>query len=601
MPTKVTRVSSLARNLLRGEPPPGTRGADSATDEARPEPAGPAARRRAVPLGYLLAHLASLAAGGAFLLKLDHWTWFWFDDWDFVSDRGLVHSRLGLWAPHNDHWSTLPILAYRALLTTFGMGSYLPFLILLTVLHLALAHVLWRMSLRVGASPLVATALVTVFAFFGAGAQNMVWAFQIGFVGSVLFGWLWLWVTDHDGGFGRRDVAGWALGLASLMCSGIGVPMLMTVAVAVALRRGLRAAALAVSAPVAAFAIWYVLYGRLAERAAPIDKSTVLAVGSYTLAGIENAFSSTVGFAGAGAVLAVALVYGLLRRDRSPGAGPSDAVARAGAVGVVLTYAFIGIGRSGLGTGEADRTRYVYIAIALVLPAAALLLTGVFRPGRGPLLVFGLIIAVVFAVNVNDLVLAARSGIARTLPAKQQILAAYDLANDGSFVFPGAPTVTYFGPAPTIGDLRQIHRSGWLGPPAYRVFPRFLLGAKARMQVGVLPAGTPAPATVPAVIIRTAELAVTPAPAGCITATTTGRNGALVLAPAAAPVLLTMTRQVPGELYSHLSDARSELPAIPRAVRLAGRTRFLVGATGVQTTLALPTGRTRICGVAPTR
>ncbi|HMH92015.1 MAG TPA: hypothetical protein VK586_13150, partial [Streptosporangiaceae bacterium] len=385
------------------------------------------------------------------------------------------------------------------------------------------------------------------------------------------------------------------------MCSGIGVPMLMTVAVAVALRRGLRAAALAVSAPVAAFAVWYVLYGRLAERAAPIDKSTVLAIGSYTFEGIENAFSTTVGFAGAGAVLAVALVYGLLRRDRSPGAGPSDAIARAGAVGVLLTYAFIGIGRSGLGTGEVDRTRYVYIAIALVLPAAALLLTACFRLGRGRLLAFGLIIAVVFAVNVNDLVVAAHTDTARTLGAKQQILASYDVANDGSFVFPGAPTVTYVGPAPTIADLRQIRRSGWLGPPDYRVFPRFLLGSKARMEVGVLPAGTAAPATVPAVITRTAELSLAPAPAGCITATTTGRNGLLVLAPAASPVLLTMTRQVPGELYSHLSDAQSQVPAIPAAVRLAGRTRFLVGATGVQTSLALPTGRTRICGVAPTR
>ncbi|HMG62995.1 MAG TPA: hypothetical protein VK599_08615 [Streptosporangiaceae bacterium] len=592
-------MSSLARNLLRGEQPPGTPEAGRAAGEAQPEPAEPAARRPAIPLGYRLAHLASLAAGGAFLLKLDHWTWFWFDDWDFIGDRGLVHSRLGLWAPHNDHWSTLPILAYRALLTLFGMGSYLPFLILLTVLHLALAHVLWRMSLRVGASPLVATALITVFAFFGAGAQNVVWAFQIGFVGSVLFGWLWLWVTDHDGGFGRRDVAGWGLGLASLMCSGIGVPMLMTVAVAVGLRRGVRAAALAVSAPVAAFAVWYVLYGRLAERSAPIDKSTVLAIGSYTFAGIENAFSTTVGFAGAGAVLAVGLVYGLLRRDRS--AGPSDAIARAGAAGVVLTYAFIGIGRSGLGALQVDRTRYVYIAIALVLPAAALLLTACFRPGRGPLAVFGLIIAVVFAVNVNDLVMAAHTLQARALPAKQQILAGYDLANDGSFVFPAAPTVTYFGPAPTVGDLRQIHRNGWLGPPAYRVLPQSLLGAKARLQVGVLPAGTAAPATVPAVITRTAELSVVPAAGGCLTVTTTGRNGVLVLAPAASPVLLTMTRQVPGELYSHLSDARSPAPAIPRAVRLAGRTRFLVGATGVRTTLALPTGRTRICGVAATR
>jgi hypothetical protein len=597
----VTRVSSLARNLLPGGPRPGTRAPDGATDDAQPQAAEPAARRRAVPLAYWAAHLASLAAAGAFLLKLDHWDWFWFDDWDFITERGLAHSRLGLWAPHNDHWSTLPILAYRALLTMFGIGSYVPFLILLAVLHLALAHVLWRMSLRVGASPLVATALVTVFAFFGAGAQNMVWAFQIGFVGSVLFGWLWLWVTDHDGGFGRRDVAGWALGLGALMCSGIGVPMLMVVAVAVALRRGVRAAALAVSGPVAAFAVWYVLYGRLAQRSAPIDKSTVLAIGTYTFDGIENAFSTTVGFAGAGAVLAVLLVYGLLRRDRSPGAGPSDAIARAGAVGVVLTYAFIGIGRSGLGTGEVDRTRYAYIAIALVLPAAAVLLTACFQPGRGKLLAFGLIIAIVFAVNVNDLVIAAHSGTGRTLTAKQQILASYDLANDGSFVFPGAATVSYAGPAPTVADLRQIRRSGWLGRPDYRVFPHFLLGSKARMQVGVLPAGTAAPATVPAVITRTAELSIAPAPAGCLTATTTGRNALLVLAPSAAPVLLTMTRQVPGELYGHLTDAQSQGPAIVQAVRLSGRTRFLVAATGVQTTLALPTGRTRVCGAAATR
>jgi hypothetical protein len=133
------------------------------------------------------------------------------------------------------------------------------------------------------------------------------------------------------------------------------------------------------------------------------------------------------------------------------------------------------------------------------------------------------------------------------------------------------------------------------------VFPRFLLGAKARMQVGLLPAGAAAPATVPGVITRTAELTLSPARAGCVAATTTGRNAVLVLAPAAAPVLLTMTRPVPGELYSHLSGARSQVPAIPAAVRLAGRARFLIGATGVQATLALPTGRTAICGVAATR
>jgi hypothetical protein len=551
-----------------------------------------------VPLGYWLAHLASLAAAGLFVLKLDHRAWFWYDDWDFVTERGLVHSQLGLWAPHNDHWSTLPILVYRALLATFGMRSYVPFLLLLLAAHLALAHVLWRLCLRVGASPLMATALTAVFVFLGAGAQNIVWSFQIGFVGAVLFGWLWAWAADHDGGFGRRDAAGWVLGLAALMCSGIGVPMLLVVALAVTLRRGLRAAAAAVSVPAAAFAAWYVLYGRLATRSAPIDKATVLAIGTYTFDGVENAFSSAVGFAGAGAVLAIGLVWGLLRRDRSPGAGPSDAIARAGAVGVIVTYAFIGIGRSGLGVAESDRTRYVYIAIALVLPAAALLLSALFRAERGPLLVFGLIIAVVFAVNVNLLVIGAHDNLARSLSAKQQILASYDLANDGAYLLPGAPTVNYVGPAPTVAGLRQIRRSGWLGPPDYRVFPRFLLGAQARLQVGVLPAGTPAPAAVPAVLARTAELSVAPAGAGCVTMTATGGGPQLVLAPTTAPVLLTITPQAPGMLYSHLTDGRSAFPGIPAPVRLAGRTRFLIAARGVQATLALPGGRTRVCGVA---
>jgi hypothetical protein len=590
-------VSTLVRYFRPG----GQRSGDSADSAAPPAGAPEAAARRRVPLGYWAAHLASLAAGGAFIVKVDHWSWFWFDDWDFITQRGLIRSQLGLWAPHNDHWSTLPVLAYRVLLTTFGMRSHLPFLLLLIALHLALAHVLWRMSLRVGASPLMATALVTVFAFLGAGAQDMVWSFQIGFVGSVLFGWLWLWATDHDGGFGRRDAAGWALGIASLMCSGIGVPMLMVVAVAVSLRRGLRAAALAVSAPVAAFAVWYALYGRLAARAAPIDRSTVLAIGTYTFDGIENAFSTTVGFAGAGAVLAVALVWGLLRRDRSPGNGPSDAVALAGVVGVVLTYAFIGIGRSGLGAAQSDRTRYVYIAIALVLPAAALLLTAAFRPARGPLLAFGLIIAVVLAVNVNQLVLAARANVARSLTAKQQILASYDLANNGGYLLPGVAAVNYAGPAPTVADLRQLRREGWLGAPDYRVFPRFRLGAEARMQVGALAAGTAAPATVPAVIGRASGLTLTPGRPGCVTATAAGRNALLTLGRTTAPVLLTLTRQAPGELYSHLTDGRAQVPGIPRAVPLGGRTRFLIAAAGVRVTLALPAGRTGICGVTAPR
>ena len=47
-----------------------------------------------------------------------------------------------------------------------------------------------------GADPWVATALALLFALLGAGAEDLAWAFQIGFVSSVLFGLLSMEVAE---------------------------------------------------------------------------------------------------------------------------------------------------------------------------------------------------------------------------------------------------------------------------------------------------------------------------------------------------------------------------------------------------------------------
>ena len=41
--------------------------------------------------------------------------WFYLDEWDFLADRSAT-SLHDLLRPHNEHWQTLPILAYRAIL-----------------------------------------------------------------------------------------------------------------------------------------------------------------------------------------------------------------------------------------------------------------------------------------------------------------------------------------------------------------------------------------------------------------------------------------------------------------------------------------------------
>ena len=56
--------------------------------------------------------------------------------------------------------------------------------------------------------PWLATVAAVVFVFFGAGAENILVAFQITFVGSLVFGLTQLLLADHDGPLDRRDWLG---------------------------------------------------------------------------------------------------------------------------------------------------------------------------------------------------------------------------------------------------------------------------------------------------------------------------------------------------------------------------------------------------------
>src|SRR5690606_38776400 len=95
---------------------------------------------------------------------------------------------------------------------------------------------------RAGVGPWLATAAVLGLLLFGAGEDNIVWAFQITLVGALALGLVHLLLLDHDGPLDRRDAAGLAAGTLALMCSGIGLLMAMLAGGAALLRRGVRAA-----------------------------------------------------------------------------------------------------------------------------------------------------------------------------------------------------------------------------------------------------------------------------------------------------------------------------------------------------------------------
>src|ERR1700761_6452390 len=99
-----------------------------------------ASRRADRPaLGVLL--VVTVAAFGWYLW-LARRSWFIADDWDFLAHRSAT-SASDLFRPHNEHWSTVPILIWRALFQIFGVRTYTPYLVLVLVAHLALAWLLW--------------------------------------------------------------------------------------------------------------------------------------------------------------------------------------------------------------------------------------------------------------------------------------------------------------------------------------------------------------------------------------------------------------------------------------------------------------------------
>jgi hypothetical protein len=72
------------------------------------------------------AYLQSLLVTFAVLLQCGSHQWFFTDEWGYITRNLPGMGRLGLFVPHSEYWSTIPILVYRGLFAAFGLHSHLP-------------------------------------------------------------------------------------------------------------------------------------------------------------------------------------------------------------------------------------------------------------------------------------------------------------------------------------------------------------------------------------------------------------------------------------------------------------------------------------------
>jgi hypothetical protein len=321
---------------------------------------------------------------------------FYFDEWDFV--LGAPHWTLSDYLqPHNEHWSTVPALIYRALFAIDGARSYVPFMAVLLAMHAGIAFLLYLLIRRRQGAALGLVAAATVL-FLGRGAENILWAFQIGFLGSVLFG-LGAWVLLDRPSRGPLRPAGAALLLLlAVMSSGVGLFFLAAIAVDLLLDGRRRPWLAAVVPAGVAYAAWFLWIGRVHSTVhrSPYSLEAVRSLVTYVPFGIGAAVAGLFGLAlkySEGGLAALALLVGVAWAPPRPRSSPR---AMAAAAGLLAEFGLIGLVRAQFGDQEAGAPRYVYIAAVFLLIVIAEALGGL--PWRGAWRV-GLVLVAALAVT----------------------------------------------------------------------------------------------------------------------------------------------------------------------------------------------------------
>ncbi|HMK98127.1 MAG TPA: hypothetical protein VK425_11315 [Acidimicrobiales bacterium] len=430
------------------------------------------------------AHLVTLAGALAFWAWLDRGLWFFGDEWEFLVNRGLAYapsSRHSIWFPHNEHWSALPVLLWRILFNLWHLGSYWPYLVPVLLAHVGIMHLLWRLSLRNGAGPWISTVAVGLLGFLGAGAEDLAWAFQIGFVGSVLFGLLAFEFLDLPApGAARQYCASVAL-LAALMCSTIGDSMLVGAAFLAFARLPARRASIVIGPPLAAYLLWFATIGRLglAEHSDRFPLSTFTGVPAYVWTGLSSALGQVFNLSTAGPAILVGLAAWVGWHLRELWSGNPALVSAA--VAVVAFYVLAALGRD-VSTTSPTVSRYIYIAFALLLPLVAKLLSSLgpwpaARAGAAVLLAFTALGNVDQAQSWTGARQLLTSQVKTEVAATRELLMAGARDVSGT----GAAPVAY-SPNLSVAALLRLARADQL--PAMAATAQQRLNARAVLAVG---------------------------------------------------------------------------------------------------------------------
>ena len=362
-----------------------------------------------MPRARLLVVLAAVAVSAAILILTRGYT-FYFDEWGYILSAPDWNAAAYL-QPHNGHPQMLTRLIYSILLATVGLRSYLPYMAVLLALHATSVVLLFELVRR-RAGDLIGIACAALLLVIGAGWENLLWAFQMSFVGSVACGLGMILVLEGRPTRWRMPLA-MALLTASVMFSAVGV-FFGLVALRLAVTRE-RPNEVWWLVPVAiVFGAWFLAFDR-AQPGAAGSSSNLLQLPLYTLWGLGASAAGLIGEGGWIGLPILALAAGAV--GYSWWRGGFDPLALGVAVALVMFYMVTGLARGQIGYDQSGAGRYVYVGavfwlILLARAAARLPWRGTWRPAM---------VALVFLACFNSGALLVEFGTAKAAQMQRQM------------------------------------------------------------------------------------------------------------------------------------------------------------------------------------
>jgi hypothetical protein len=364
------------------------------------------------PYGRLLV-VSAIAF--ACVLYLTSYKDFYFDEWDFIISRRSWSLAVFI-LPRFYYMSAIPILIWKVLFLIFGLRTYVPYEAVLLANDVAAVLLLFALiRRRSGDLPAFAASLTLLL--FGAGSYDIVFAFQICYVGAIAFGLLAMNLIIDTSHFRRRVVAISLALIAGLMCHLMALAFIAAISIEVGLDSKRRRLLLALVGPVIAFVAWYLAFDTGSFRGTPgvttellrgpTGMALVTGIAGFVFTGLEATAAGAFGLtlqAGIAVLAALAswLALSWSRRRKIDSW-------QLGMVAGLLTFFFLtGLGRLQFGVNYASQSRYVYAGAVFMLPLIAnavreLPWRGLWRPA------LSVVFALALLSNIIQLQAAARS------------------------------------------------------------------------------------------------------------------------------------------------------------------------------------------------